>query len=83
MLTQTVTTSPNDFLPPSTDINLLQWIMGQLGHAFAFLKYQIPDFIFGGDSYWNILLAVFIVGTIINLITGEDGDIIEDPTDDE
>ncbi|MBO7695318.1 MAG: hypothetical protein J6T10_22065 [Methanobrevibacter sp.] len=76
-------TTNSDFLPPSTDINILQWIMQQLGHAFAFFKYQVPDFIFGGDSFCSVLLAVFIVGTIINLITGEDDDIIEDPTDDE
>ena len=82
MLTQQVTTTTNEFLPPSTDINLLQWIMGQLGRAYAFLKYMVPDFIFGSDSFWTVLVSIFIIGTIINLITGEDDDIIEDPTDD-
>ena len=82
MFFTTQPTTDGGFYPPSTDINILQWILQQLGHAFFFFKYQVPDFIFHGESFWSLLVAIFVVGTIINLITGDDDDIIEDPTDD-
>lgn len=84
MIMMLFTTQPttDEFLPPSTDINLFQWVLGQLGRAFAFLKYMIPDYFFGGVSFWNILLSIFIIGTIISLITGDDSDIVDDDYDD-
>lgn len=81
MMLFTVQPTTEEFLPPSTDINLFQWVLGQLGRAFAFLKYAIPDYFFGGVSFWNILLSIFIIGTIISLITGDDSDIIDDDYD--
>ena len=82
MMLFTVQPTTEEFLPPSTDINLFQWVLGQLGRAFAFLKYMIPDYFFGGVSFWNILLSIFIIGTIISLITGDDSDIVDDDYDD-
>ena len=75
-------TTDGGYMPPSTDINIIQWIVGQLGRAYAFLKYMIPDYFFGGVSFWHILLSIFIIGTIISLITGDDSDIVDDDFDD-
>lgn len=68
-----------DYPPVAQSENMFQYVLGLLGQAFAFLKYRVPDFFFHSENgYFGILLAIFIIGTIINLITGDDDDIVDD-----
>lgn len=68
-----------DSPPVEVPIDILSYVLGLIGQAISFLRYTVPDFIFHSDNgYIIILIAVFVVGTIINLLTGEDSDIVDD-----
>lgn len=56
---------------PSQSGGLLDFIRDNLYRAYEFFV-SLPDLFFGTDSWWTILLSIFVIGTIINLITGED-----------
>lgn len=40
--------------------------------AFAFLS-NLDDYWFGADSFWILLVSIFVLGTVIILITGDSG----------
>lgn len=68
-----------EYPPVTTAENMFEFVLGLLGQAYAYLRYIVPDFFFNsGNGYFFILLSVFVVGTIINLITGDDDDIVDD-----
>ena len=68
-----------EYPPVSQPENMFQFVLGLLGQAYSFLRYVVPDFFFHSDNgYFFILLSVFVIGTIINLITGDDDDIVDD-----
>lgn len=54
--------------------NGLAFIRDLFHNAVLFFK-SIPDYFTGAENYYIVLLALFVVGTLVNLITGEDDDL--------
>lgn len=62
---------------PSIIQMIKDWV---LDCCLQFATVQFPIKVFGTRvTWWEILLSLFVCGTVINLITGIDGD----PTEDE
>ena len=56
------------------DFNGMRFISDLVADAVDFFT-SIPDFFTGAPNFYIVLISLFVVGTIVNLITGEDDDL--------
>lgn len=56
------------------DFNGLHFIADLIADTVDFFT-TIPDYFTGAPNFYIVLVSLFVVGTIVNLITGEDDDL--------
>lgn len=63
------------------NMSLLEWVTKQIFDLYETFDGMYLTAVFGADttiSLWDVLISLFIAGTIINLITSWDDDATED-----
>lgn len=56
-------------------MSLFDEFIGWIRTAYAFFNSLQCPIIFSDLSWWQVMVSLFFVGTLINLITGEDDEL--------